>query len=92
MPLSKKNNAEICVVESSIKNTICNKLLGVKIDQHLNFDDHVNSLCKKASGKLRTLARITRYIIVEKRKLIKIHFSMGNLNVDHNMDVTQSLS
>ena len=77
MPLSKKNNAEICAVESSIKNTICKKLLGVKIVQYLNFDDHVNSLCKKASGKLRTLARITRYITVEKRKLIKNSFFNG---------------
>ena len=35
------------------------KLLGVKTDQCLKFDDHVNSLYKKGSSKLRILARVT---------------------------------
>ena len=64
--LSKESDAEIRVG----KNTTCEKLLGVKTDQHLNFDDHVKSICKKASGKLRALARVIPYMSVEKRKLI----------------------
>ena len=30
-----------------------------QIDQQKNLDDHVNSLCKKASGELRALSRVT---------------------------------
>ena len=53
--------------ESFTKNTACGKLLGVKFDQHLNFDDHIKSLSKKTYGKLRALSRVTPYIIVEKK-------------------------
>ena len=35
-------------------------LLGITIDSKLTFENHVNSICKNASQKLNTLARITR--------------------------------
>ena len=38
------------------------KLLGIHIDNRLNFDYHVSQLCKKASKKLHALARIFKYI------------------------------
>ena len=44
------------------------KLLGIKIDSNLRFDDHVSSLCKKASQKLPAFARISTYMC--SRKLI----------------------
>ena len=50
---------EIRVCESLINSSTCEKLLGVKIDNKLNFDTHVNGLCKKANNKLRALARAT---------------------------------
>ena len=56
---------EIRVGESLIKNNICEKLLGVKIDNKLNFDTHVKGLCKKANNKLRALARATPYMPLE---------------------------
>lgn len=34
------------------KNATFEKRLGVKIDQPLNFDDHVNSRCKTASSEV----------------------------------------
>lgn len=37
------------------------KLLGVKIDQNLNINVHVNNICKKAGQKLSALFRITSY-------------------------------
>ena len=33
-------------------------LLGVTIDSNLTFENHVNSICKKANQKLNALARI----------------------------------
>ena len=36
-------------------------LLGVKIDNKLNFESHLNNLCKKASSKIHALARISPY-------------------------------
>ena len=63
-----------------MKNATCEKLLGVKNDQHLNFNDHVKPICKKASGKLRALARVTPYMCVEKRKLIMNSFFNTQFN------------
>ena len=57
--------------------TKCEKLLGVKTDEHLKFDDHVNSLCKKASRKSRALARVTPHMSVDKRKLVMNSFFNG---------------
>ena len=36
------------------------KLLGTHINNNLNFDYHVNQLCKKASKKLHPLATIAK--------------------------------
>ena len=33
-------------------------LLGITIDSNLTFENHINSICKKANQKLNTLARI----------------------------------
>ena len=63
---STNNAPELKVGDSLIKTSTCEKLLGVKIDYKLTFDIHVASLCKKANGKLRTLARPTPYITIEK--------------------------
>ena len=58
---------EILVGESLIKSSACKKLLGIKIDNKLNFDTHVKGLCTKANNKLRALARATPYMSLEKR-------------------------
>ena len=56
---------EIGVGESQIKNSTCEKLFGVKIDNKHNFDTYVKGVCKKANNKLRA----TPYIFLEKRSL-----------------------
>ena len=56
----------------SIKSSTEEKLLGVKFDSNLSFENHVNSLYKKASQKLHALARISHYINLNKhRELMK---------------------
>ena len=35
------------------------KLLGIHIDNRLNFDDHMSLLCKKAGKTLHALARVS---------------------------------
>ena len=53
------------------------KLLGIKIDSNLRFDDHVSSLCKKASQKLHALARISTYMCSRKLKVLMKSFIMS---------------
>ena len=46
------------------------KLLGLKIDNELNFNEHVTNICNTVSQKLHTLARISGYMKVNKLRLI----------------------
>ena len=42
--------------EIETKNRV--KLLGIEIDNKLDFDYHVSTLCKKASNQLHTISRL----------------------------------
>ena len=55
------------VGDYKILNRSSEKLLGITIDSKLSFDDHVISLCKKASQKLHALARVAQYMDIPKR-------------------------
>ena len=48
--------------EFDVKNSREEKLLGVKINLKLSFENHVSSLCKKASQKLHALARVVNFV------------------------------
>ena len=76
-----KSNADKCLLlvtrdidvtakigEFDVKNSSEEKLLGVKIDSKLSFQNHVSSLCKKASQKLHALARVVNFMDLAKRK------------------------
>ena len=38
------------------------KLLGIEIDNQLNFDNHVSTICKKAGSQLISIGRLRKYI------------------------------
>ena len=46
------------------------KLLGVTIDNRLDFSEHVSKLCKKVSTKLHALARVSNYMNQAKLRLL----------------------
>ena len=56
------------------------KLLGVTIDNKLNFTDHVSDLCKKGNQKLHALARISKYVQEDKLKIIMRTFVQSQFN------------
>ena len=59
-------NNEVIACSKSVK------LLGVTIDNKLDFKEHVTKLCKKASLKIHALARISNYMCQDKlRTLMK---------------------
>ena len=81
--LSTNEQLEIIIEDSSFKWSSYEKLLGVKIDSKLNFDDHLKSICSKASNILRELARATPYTSIEKKTLPNItHFEEKNRRPD----------
>ena len=49
-------------MESTIKASKKDVLLGVRIDSDLTFKPHVTSICSKANQKLRALTRASKYM------------------------------
>ena len=68
--LSKDESSEIHIRDYIIESSTCKKLLGIKIDSKLRFDDNIQDFCNKANRKLRALARATSYINLQKRKVL----------------------
>lgn len=68
------------VCDSEIESSHCEKLLGITLEKSLNFDYHVDSLCKKASQKLHALSRISTYMDINQRKLIVNSFIQSHFN------------
>ena len=75
-----KKSFQIQIGNETVTNIKYEKLLGVKIDHELNFNEHVSSLCKKDSQKLNVPSRIAYCMIFDQRRLIFnsfiiLHFS-----------------
>ena len=66
--ISNKVNARIDNFDTS--NSKCEKLLGVKLDNKLSFDDHVSELFKNVSRKIHALTRVTPYMNISKRHIL----------------------
>ena len=69
-----RNDIFMEIMQFIIFNTNSQKLLGIKIDNKLTFDEHVNDLCCKASQKLHDLARIACYMTPQQRRTIMNDF------------------
>ena len=64
----------------NFKNSREEKLLVIKIDIKLSFENHVSSLCKKASQKLHALARVVNFVDLAKRKNLMKAFITTQFN------------
>ena len=68
------------IEEFVINNSNEEKILGIKTDIKLSFENHVSSLCKKASQKLHALTRIVNYMDLSKRKCLMKAFVTSQFN------------
>ena len=68
--LSTNESEQININDTIIDSSKAEKLLKILIDNKLNFDKHVSSLCVKAGQKLHGRSRISSFINIKKRKLI----------------------
>ena len=68
------NDVKIKVGMEDIPGEKSVKLLGITINNNLDFDEHVANLCKKASQKLFALARIAPYMETSKLRILMKSF------------------
>ena len=63
-----------------ITNNTEEKLLGIKFNSKLSFENHAPSLCKKSSQKLHALTRVVNYMNLSKRKALMKYFVISQFN------------
>ena len=60
MGFGKTNENELFTYhESRLKKATTKKLLGITIDEHLNFNEHLTNASKIANRKLNALSRVS---------------------------------
>ena len=60
----------IKVSEYDIKNSDCEKFLGVQFDNKLTFEKHIPAICRKANIKTYALTGMVPYMDLSKRRMV----------------------
>ena len=88
-------NQIINIDQKEIKAVSKVKLLGIEADGKLNFNYHINNICKSASNQLNALIRLKHLLGFEERKVLVNTFVMSNFNycsLVWNFSTAQSLN
>ena len=72
--LSNKERVTMKIGETEIKSSNCEKLLGIKIDNNLTFNEHLNHIIDKASHKTNALSRVAPYMNESKKRILMNSF------------------
>jgi len=78
--VANHNNMSVKIGKDTIEATDTVDLLGLTIDNKLEFNIYIQRLCKKANQKLHALARIAKYINYGKLRIIMKTFVESQFN------------
>ena len=70
----------IRIGDKEIKNSEYDKLLGIKFNTKLNFNEHLNDKISKASRKVKALSRVMPYMSLSKKKKLVSSFFNSQTN------------
>ena len=73
-------NEELIIDNEVIKASNTVKLLGVCIDQKLNFNEHISKICKSAANQLGALQRLNHFLTFDQKKLLVNCYVYSNFN------------
>ena len=80
MGFGKNNENEVFTYhEIQLKKTATKKLLGITIDEHLNFNEHLTNVCKKDSKSLMHYRECLLFLAID-RKVMSNFFISGQFN------------
>ena len=68
--INADENVALKIKNEFITSSSNEKLLGILFNKKFDFEEHVTSLCRKASKKLNALARVVQYMDLAERRLI----------------------
>ena len=75
-----KNYNTLAIENIEINTTKSVELLGLTIDNRLNFEEHISILCKKASSQLNAISRLQHYMNQKEKEAIINSFIYSNFN------------
>ena len=67
---SVSTNIEVEMGKEKIRSTSSVKLLGVDIDVRLNFNEHINTICKPAINQLNALIRLKSFLGLKEKEVL----------------------
>ena len=74
VPTGLSIGTDIVSIEKSVK------LLGIHLDNRLNFNLHINTICKSASNQLNALVRLKKFLSFEQKKVLVNSFILSNFD------------
>ena len=78
---SDNTNIEVEIGNEKIRSTLSVKLLiGVHIDDKLNFNEHINKICKSAGNQLNALIRLKSFLGLKEKEVLVNSFIYSNFN------------
>ena len=78
--VTNNDNVTITIGNASIETSNTIELLGITIDNKLNFNEHISNLLKKGNQKLHALARISKYLDKDKLRIVMKTFIQSQFN------------
>ena len=70
----------ISIDQKNIKTSLSVKLLGVYIDDKLNFNLHITRICRSAANQLPALIRFRMFLNFEEKKTLINSYFYSNFN------------
>ena len=88
LPINTDENVALKIKKETITNSSNEKLLVILFSNKFDFDEHITSLCRKASQKLNALARVAQYMNLAQRRLIMNAFIFSVWILSAGLDVS----
>ena len=73
-------NIGVEIRNEKISSTSSVKLLGAHIDDRLNFNEHVNKICKSAGNQLNALIRLKSFLGLKEKEVLVNSFIYSYFN------------
>ena len=70
----------ISIDQKNIKTSSSLKLLGVHVDDKLNFNLHITKICRSAANQLHALIRLRMFLNFEEKKTLINSYFYSNFN------------
>ena len=67
---SDNTNIELEIGNEKISSTSSVKLLGIHLDDKLNFDEHINKICKSAGNQLNVLIQLKSFLDLKGKEVL----------------------